>query len=419
VFYILLSGMYLVAFGQNIGMEKWHWGLVAALSSLVFLLQPVSAYMVGRVRVGGPTVVTWANGGSRKSLWFISALVGRLCRGLAIAAAYGLLGTSESLSRTLFITLLTLATFFDAIAVPPWLSWLADIIPNDEHGRFWGRRSAWISLVNILVVIPIGYIMDRVHGGSGFTALLVLFGFALVMGLLDLWIHRTIPEPPMRPPREKTFWEELSVPLRDKAFQPWLVFNLVWTFGVWLGAALAWVYIIEDLNIKRDFCGGSLVVIVVPMMVSVLAGGWLGRLVDRIGVKRTLLYGHWMWALLPLFWVAAAWWQPLIVLGVGYVICGIGIEAALNAGTKLVTRFRPSDQVPMYSAVSTAASSVSGAAGSLLAGFLLQWSQGWSWRVIGLTVTGFHLVFLASFVLRTGSTWLIRNLKMESEPDKV
>ncbi len=275
VYFVLLSGMYLVTFGNGIGMRYWQWGLLSGASSFALLLQLLSAYVVSRT-------------GSRRSLWFVAAMAGRTLRIVAITAAFALHSRFGSRATLVFIVLLVLANAFEAIAVPPWFSWLADIIPRDEHGRFMGRRSAWIALANVWIVVPIGFAMDRLGGGSNLNLLMLLFGFGSVLGIVDLVIHRTIPDPPVKRSRKARFWREVARPLKDRRFRPWLIFNVLWTFGMTLGGSLATIYFVENLGIRRNFFGGSLVLILVPLAATAVAGKYLGTLVDRLGVKRTL-----------------------------------------------------------------------------------------------------------------------------------
>jgi hypothetical protein len=141
IYFFLLSGMYLVAFGNDLGMSYWHWGLLGATASFTHVLQLVSAHVVrGR--------------NSRKNLWFVAAMLSRTCRGLAIVLGFAPLGWSGPAARAVFMGLLIVSSCFDAIAAPPWMSWLADLIPEKEHGRFMGRRSAWIAVANAAVMLP-------------------------------------------------------------------------------------------------------------------------------------------------------------------------------------------------------------------------------------------------------------------------
>ncbi len=394
VYFVLLSGIYLVAFGNNIGMQYWQWGLLSGACSFALALQLASAYMVGRT-------------GSRRTTWFLAALAARILRGLAIVVAFAVFGHSGGLARVLFVLLLVLSSCFNAIAMPPWFSWLADIVPREEHGQFIGRRSAWIALANLAIIVPIGYVMDHFGAGSTPSVLMFVFALGFLVGLLDLFIHRTIPIPPTTRPRERSFWRSLAVPLQDEQFRPWLAFNALWTFGMTLGGSLATIYFVENLGIKSNFFGGSLVLILFPLIGIMLTGRWVGTMVDRHGVKKVLRWGYSFWALLPLFWVLATPSTALMWLGAGALVGGVASGAALTASGKLVTRLRSPEHVPMYVAASTCVAALAGGMGPFLGGPLLQVLGDASWTVGGFTFVGFHILFLGSFLLRSGSTLLI------------
>jgi len=397
IYFVLVVSMYLVPFGTKIGIQYWQWGMLSAATSFVLVLELLSAYLVSRT-------------GNRRSLWFFTALAGRLVRGLAIAGAFVLLGFSGSLSRAVFLLLLIGASCFEAIADPPWFSWFADIIPQKVHGRFWGRRNAWIAVANLLVVVPIGYAMDRASGDAAMTGLMAVFSFGLLLGMLDVFIHRTIPEPPMAMPPRRRFWHEVKLPLIDPNFRPWLVFNAFWMFSMMLGGSLATVYFMNDLKISSNYTGGSLVLIVLPLMLTVLTGKLLGRMVDTSGVKRTLLWGYALWAVIPLFWIPATPATALFWLGLGAVASGIGPMAGTTASLKLITRQPPTGHVAMYVAVSTCTGALAGGFGPLVGGFVLQALKGASWHVGGLTIIGFHILFIASFLLRSCALLAIRHI---------
>jgi len=391
LYFALLSGIYLVAFGNAIGLEYWQWGLLSSLSYVVLVLQLNSAYIVRRT-------------GYRKSIWFLSALGARLLRALAVVLAFFLFGRSKSLACTVFIVLIVFSNSLDAICAPPWLSWLADIIPRDSHGRFMGRRSSWIAFANVCTVVPIGYLMDRYGGNGSLTALMLVFAFGSVVGISDLFIHRTIPEPRMVRPPKKSFWQELAIPLKDRAFRPWLIFNALWMFSTTLGGALATIYIVENLGIRQNFFGGSLVLILTPLLASIVCARWIGRMIDRHGVKPVLWWGHRMWATLPLFWLVATRSNAMVWLCLGSLVGGIGSEAGLMAANKLVTRLRSPDHVPMYSAASACVGAIAGAIGPILAGLVLNYYKGTSWTIGGFVIGGFHITFAASLALRHLST---------------
>jgi len=326
LYFVLLSGIYLVTFGNALGLEHYQWALLSAACSLVLLLQLLSAYLVSRI-------------GARKRLWFAASLSSRLLRGSAIGAAFLLSARAPGAARWALIGLVILANAFDAVCAPPWLSWLADIIPAEDHGRFIGRRSAWIALANLVVILPLGLMLDNVAADAKLPALMVVFAFGFAVGVLDLVIHRTIPEPPMVVPPRRRFWREVAVPLLDRSFRPWLVFNAAWTFSMTLGGALAAVYFVESLGIRRNLLGGGVVLIMLPLVGGLVTAPMAGSMVDRYGVKRVLTWGHRFWATLPLIWFVATPPNALVLLGVAMMLYG---ETALPHLREWLVRARTS-----------------------------------------------------------------------------
>jgi len=398
VYFSLLTGIWLVVFGSNIGLHYWHWATMSATSSLVFVLQLASAYVASHIR-------------GRKLMWFAAAMCSRLLRASAIAVAFWLYASRPGAAYAFFVALVIAANVFDALCAPLWWSWFADIIPRRIHGRFAGRRSAWIALATLLVVIPIGIALDLTREELKMPMLMVVFAFGFLVGAVDLLIHRTIPEPPMTETSTGSFWKQVAVPLRDKGFRPWLVFWGAWGFSMTLGGSLSQVYFAEDLHLKRDFLGGAIALIVLPPLGGMIAAGRLGAMVDRYGVKKMLWWGHRFWALLPLFWLVATPRTALWLLGLASLVGGISSNTATIAGNKLVTRLRPPGQVPMYVAVSTCVGALAGAMGPVVAGIVLHTLEGKSWQAGPFVFVAFHILFLASLILRNCSTLLIRRIQ--------
>ncbi len=397
IYFVLLSGIFLVTFGNALGMTYVQWGFLSAASSFALVLQLLSAFLVSRT-------------GNRMTLWFTTALASRICRALAIVLAFALIPATAATARLVFIGLLVLANCFDAICAPPWFSWLADIIPQDEHGRFMGRRSAWIALANMCALLPIGYGIDRVPEDWRLPALLVVFALAFGVGILDLFIHRTIPEPPMPLPPPRQFWHEIAAPFGDRRFRPWLAFTAFWTFSATLAGTLATVYFVNELGIRNNFLGGSLVLILVPMLGTVLTARHMGTLVDKRGIKTVLWWAHRLWALLPAFWImatpdSALWW-----LGAAALTGGISVNAAYTASNKLVTRLPPQGHVSMYIAVSTCVASLAGGIGPLLGGLVLHSLDGMECTVGSYRFGAWHALFLCSLVLRNAVAFMVPKL---------
>ena len=391
---ILTTGMFLVAFGDAIGVSITQWGILTALCSFAIAFQLVSAFWSARV-------------GYRRPMWFLLETTSRLLRGCGLLLAFLLFVHGHAaLAGAVMIVLLSMGSFFAAASIPPWYSWLADIIPEKEHGSFMGRRDVWISLGTICVAVPASYGLDRVAPEYKVHAFMVVFGIGFLVGMLDLFLHRIIPEPEAARKPGGVFLQEILAPLRNREYRPWLLFTTTWYFAMFLGGALATIYFVEDLRIRDNFLGGAIVLVAVPYLGMMLTSRWSGMLVDRIGVRRVLIVSHFFWGILPLFWIVATPATALFWLAVNSAFGGAAASAATNASNKLILRVPPRNQRAMYMAVTACLNNVSGGIASLIAGYFLAFLHGHTWTIWGREYVPFHLLFLISLFMRMAA-WLL------------
>jgi MFS family permease len=386
-YFTLVTGIIFVYYGNTLGMSELQWALLSSVSAFLLTAQLFSALMTERF-------------GRRKLLWFVTAIVGRIVRVAALFASLLLWKAGHHAAVLVLVAGVALSNFFDAMASPPWLSWLADLIPANNHGGFWGRRSAWVAFSAICIVIPVGIIMDDVPEAAKMPVAVAIFAVAGAIGVIDLFIHGTLPEPMLPPAEPAPAMERVMAPLRDPAFRPWLRFNTAWSFDVTLGGCLSMVFFLKHLGINNNLAGGMVVLTVMPLLTGVLTAPWSGRLVDRVGPRKVLTWGHFLWGFLPLFWIVATPATALYWLGWSSVQGNAGSNAALTAANKLITRLpRPQDRA-MYTAISSCLASVAGGFGALAAGTFLHVLDGWSFTLWGKTFIAFHLLFLISATLR-------------------
>lgn len=400
----LMSGIFFVYFGTTVGLSEFQWSVMAGLSSWLISAQLVSAILTERT-------------GQRKLIWFLFAVAERTLRLAGVLLALWLWSHGSHWTAAVLIGATCLANFMGTMSSPPWLSWLADIIPEDEHGTFYGRRSAWIALTVIAAVIPSGYLIDRIPEAHKLQAVMWVFAGATLVGLLDLLIHGTLPEPPMELAPRTHVVRAAMAPLRDRSFQPWLLFNVCWTFSMTLGGVLATIYFVEHLEIKKNFLGGSVVITAFTLLGSVITGQWTGRLVDRLGPTRMLFWGHLVWATLPLCWVLATPATALSWLTLASLVGGTSSTTANTAANKYTTRVPPPERRAMYCAVSSSLGNLAGGLGVIVGGLLIKALADWHVDVAGWTFGGFHVTFVASALLRfLSALFLIRRIPERDAP---
>jgi MFS family permease len=399
-----LTGIIYIYFGNAIGMSQLGWGILGGITSWVVVVQPLGA-------------ILGARSGSRKRVWFWSALADRVLRLAGVIGAFLLWQAGHPLAFLVFIAGISAGSLVGNISFGPWYGWLSTIIPSEMHGTFWGRRDSWISLAVALVTLPSALVMDLIPQEWKLEAAALILLAASLIGYLDLFLHARIPEPPFpAEPRYGSF-QDIASPLRNRRFRPWLVFIGCWNFSQGLGGALSTLYFMENLGFKNDLLGGMFSITIVGLLGTLLVARWAGRMVDRVGIKRVLLISYFSWTLIPFLWLFATPGSALLWVGLGGVIGGIFSASANNAGVKLVTRFPSPRESGMYMAVSTMVASISNGIAAVCAGAILNALGGWTASVFGLVVSSFPLLFMISFVLRMVSTLvLIPRIRVSGAP---
>ena len=324
----IISGMVYVFFGNAIGMTRLQWGVLGGISAWVVAVQPLGALLGERA-------------GSRKVVWFWFALADRLLRFAGIAAAFLLWRAGHPLAYLALMAGVCLGTLLGNVSNAPWFGWLATIIPPEVQGTFWGRRDSWISLAVIAIALPSGLLMDLIPRDGKLEMAVIILVAASLVGIADILVHGTIPEPPRPSCVRRGAVSDLLAPLRDRRFRPWLVFSAFWNFSLFLGGSLCTLYFMDNLGFRDNLLGGMFAINVVTLLATLLAARKVGRMVDRRGIQRVLMIGHLFWSLLPAIWLLATPRTAVLWISVSSLVGGIFPAAATNAATKLVTRFPP------------------------------------------------------------------------------
>jgi MFS family permease len=390
----LLTGIIYVYFGNAIGLTRLQWGILTGIGSWVVLVQPIGTILSERL-------------GSRRVFWFWTALSDRFLRMAGVVVAFVLCSYGRAEAGLLFMVAISVGTLVGNLSPGPWYGWFVTIIPKEVQGSFWGRRDSWISLVVALVVLPSGLVMDLVAPDYKLATSAAILVSASLVGFMDLLIHQTIPEPPIRrvAVERRKAWLRRAVhgmlgPVRDRRFRPWLVFTASWNLSQSLGGSLATLYLMENLGFRNDLLGGMFSITIAGLLGTFLAARRMGRMVDRFGVKRVLRFSHLMWSLVPACWLFATPGRALVWVSLASVLGTVFSTSATNASVKLATRFPGSDEGGMYMAISTVVGSVANGLGALAAGVFLTALGPWTLTVLGLVISAFPVLFIISTILR-------------------
>jgi MFS family permease len=272
---------------------------------------------------------------------------------------------------------------------------MADIIPADRRGRFYGTRNTATNAITILSGIAIGKYLDLHNSFNGFA---VVFAVAVVFGVADLIIHAFVPEPkPHAASSAVPFKTRLMEPLKDPYYSGFVYFTLAWNFAMWVMLPFLAVYQIETLKMSYLSITNQNNLYMASMMVSSF---FVGKTIDRFGGKVVFVWSTLGITTMPLFWLFMNRGNYIPLLTALNIISGILNSGNLVAINKLLLENSPRTKRSVYISIYSALGGLAGVMGPVLGGRIGDIFTGRSLSLGLWTFSGLQIVFLISMVLR-------------------
>lgn len=352
------GGVILVAFALALGASPVQVGLLAAIPFLTQAAQLPASLLIERVR--------------RRRLIGVLTITG--ARVLILSIALLPLVASLPLALGLLIAAHVLISLLHAVGGCAVNSWLHQLIPPGELGRFFARRLFSGTVMACLATLAAGALVDRGPFDDRLMAYGAAFLIAGLAGFVSSWYLARAPEPQMHnagPPVPVA--QQILGPFADRNFRRLLLFMGAWTVASNIAGPFLTVYLIEQR-------GYTLTTVTLLSITSQLATAltlylW-GRLSDRLSNKAVLAVAlpvHFvsMLALVLADAIRNPGWQ-LVLLYAIHLIMGVatgGIGLAIgNLGLKL----SPQGKGTAYLAAIGLVCAVTGGIAPVAAGALAQ-----------------------------------------------
>ena len=301
VHFTALAGAPVTLFAEALGATPFTFGLLAAAPFAASLLSMPAA--------------VWSDyTGRRKSIFLVALYLHRLLWWpIAVVPPallyYGLIDGPTALG--VFVGLVALMHCCGAVGGPPWMSWMADVIPRRVRGRYFARRRQWGIVSALPAALLVGFLLDRFVGTNGeasaaagvdvsgrpdFHVLLVCGGVFVVSALFGIsdiicfhWVpHESKPQAGDEPfgVAMRRLAASLWLPLKDRRFVAFAGLMGMLTFSTAPVGQFATLLLVQKLRV--DNLAVQTMLLVAPMIASLAVSGVWGRAVDRFGKKAVL-----------------------------------------------------------------------------------------------------------------------------------
>ena len=352
----LTTGVFLAGYAVELGASNAAIGLLASVPFAVQFLQLPAVALVERLR-RRRAIAAWAAG------------IGRSL--LITAAAAPFLGPTVGIVA--LIASIALYQGMAAIAGCAWNSWMRDLVPESEFGRFFGRRAAATTAVATTLSLVCGLLIDawkRTEPEHTLLAYSAVFILSAALGLFGVWLLSITPEQPMPPIAQRTRILGLLVaPFRDRNFRRLMVFLSSWNFAANLAAPFFAVYMLKTLGYSMTM----VIVLTTASQLSNLAAlGLWGSLIDRFSNRAVLEISAPLFLGCTLAWTFTGipWMQPmtLYLLFAVHVLMGIATAGVALASGNIAMKLSPAGQATGFLAASSVVSASCAAIAAVVGG---------------------------------------------------
>lgn len=385
----ITTGAFVTGFALLLGARDFELGVMGALPFLGQLFQFIGAYLEER----------W---GTRKQMVLYSALVSR-CLWAIIAALPFMrwLGAGQLLA---FLVVLGASQAVMGISSNAWTSWMSDLVPPRERGRYFGVRNT-VAAVSVMISTWLaGMALDHFRGAGdeplGYT---VIFSVAVVFAIIAGCVLTLQPEPPMqRRAEQRRVGDLFSAPLRHARFRSFTLAATGWAVATGVASSFFNAYGLQNLHVSYQ----TLALFgIATSAVNLFTQPYIGQLQDKFGDKTVLIISVLGTVALPWGWVFAT---PDFLLPVWLTSIFSGVFwPGINQGLmNLLMDRAPAEGRGAYVAAFGAVNGAGTFAASLLGGVLATALSGTVLHLGGLEIGHYAVLFVISSVGRLAMAWV-------------
>jgi MFS family permease len=227
------------------------------------------------------------------------------------------------------IVFVTLSTAFDAAVNPAWGSWMADLVPIQMRGRFFGLRNRITAFVSMAFSYVAGGILQLLTSNTN-LAFAIIFGGAMASRLVSLYFLSQMYEP--LSPATQGQGHDSAVKIARGLFSTnvgmFIILCALMNFAATLAGPFFSPYMLRDLKLNYII---YTVLNSVAGLATVGAMTWWGKRIDRAGSIKVLKITSLFVPFVPLGWVLARslWWLIIMQLFSGFAWAGFQLASGV------------------------------------------------------------------------------------------
>ncbi len=301
-----------------------------------------------------------------------------------------------------------------SIVVPPWNSWMGDLVDPKHRGEYFGRRDRVRTFFQLLALVGAGLVLQLAdRAGREVWGFVALFGVAMGARVVSATQLGRMYEPPYVPPRsdQQFGFADFLVKSPRANFGRFVLYASFFYAATNLAGPFFTPYMLRDLGLSwLEFTGAATAFITTQ---SLTFHAW-GRLADRYGSRRILAATGMLLPFVPLQWLlSTSVWAIIVFQALSGVLWAGFALATSNFIFDAVTPAKRARCVAYYAILTNTGLFAGGFAGGLIARALPEHPSffGWTPELASKLQVLFVASACARLVVSVGMLRLIREVR--------
>ncbi len=227
------------------------------------------------------------------------------------------------------IAFMTLSTAFDSAVNPAWGSMMADLVPTQMRGRYFGLRNRITAFISMALSYAAGGILQLLTGNTDLAFTIIFIG-ATASRLVSFYFLSKMYEPlsPATQKRGHDSMLKMARGLFSTNIGMFIVFCALMNFTTTVAGPFFSPYMLRDLNLNY----------IVYTALNSAAGlatvgfmTWWGKRIDRAGSMKVLKITSLFVPFVPLGWALthSLWWLVIMQLFSGFAWAGFQLSSGV------------------------------------------------------------------------------------------
>lgn len=344
----LLGGPLLTAYLLYLGAKSEAIGIAMAIPAFANLIQIIIAFYMNRFANRRLYVMLFAL--AHRALWTATGLIP--------------FWVPEVYWVPTYIVMYMISFIAAQSAGVLWTSLVADMVPAQVRGRYFGIRNTIHWAVASLCLLIGGQILNRLPEDTGFVVLYIICAVAVVWNGFELYRY---PNLPLERSIESSKWRMLQKPLRDRTYLLATLFLATFILVQNIAVPL-FSYVMLDI-IKLNYMWVT-VITTVQMVIMMFSYYYWGNLNSKFDTRTLLRWALPIIAVACLLWAGMELLPAILVLIVVHIVLGVGVGGYNLLAFNFIIGDTPKSERPMYIAVFSALTGITGFIGPLLGGWI-------------------------------------------------